>query len=298
LSFSLICPALEHLRDLPAGDRALLAGECPSLAECLERVPDPRDPRGMRHTLTSLLLAAIAAVLAGARSFTAIGEWAADAPPHVLGPLGVRRDPLTGRFAPPDEATIRRVLEAVDAGALAAAVGSWAAGRLRAAGPRLRQGRRAPRALAVDGKTVRGTRHACSDGQAVHLLAIADQQASAVLAQASVDGKTNEVRHEALCRIPYSVRRNSEGYSWARWLTWIRKVKGTGACHEYRRSCPDARSDAPGSPRDMAKAVLPESQSPVMQVFIHRKQHLKPVPRSAPGYLVVRCNFRDADDAQ
>jgi hypothetical protein len=53
-----------------------------------------------------------------------------------------------------------------------------------------------------------------------------------------------------------------------------------------------------GSPRDMAKAVLPESQSPVMQVFIHRKQHLKPVPRSVPDYLVVRCNFRDADDAQ
>jgi hypothetical protein len=80
LSSSLISPALEQLRDLPAGDRALLAGECPSLAECLERVPDPRDPRGTRHTLTSLLLAAIAAVLAGAKSFTAIGEWAADAP--------------------------------------------------------------------------------------------------------------------------------------------------------------------------------------------------------------------------
>ncbi len=186
LSFSLISPALEELGDLPAGDCALLAGECPSLAECLERVPDPRDPRGVRHTLTSLLLAAIAAVLAGAKSFTAIGEWAADAPPQVLGSLGVRCDPLTGRFAPPDEATIRRVLESVDAGALAAAVGSWAAVRLR-------QGRRVRRALAVDGKAVRGTRHARGGGQAVHLLAVADQQASAVLAQACVDGKTNEI---------------------------------------------------------------------------------------------------------
>ena len=186
LSFSLISPALEELGDLPAGDCALLAGECPSLAECLARVPDPRDPRGVRHTLTSLLLAAIAAVLAGAKSFTAIGEWAADAPPQVLGSLGVRCDPLTGRFAPPDEATIRRVLESVDAGALAAAVGSWAAVRLR-------QGRRVRRALAVDGKAVRGTRHARGGGQAVHLLAVADQQASAVLAQACVDGKTNEI---------------------------------------------------------------------------------------------------------
>jgi len=52
-------------------------------------LPDPRSRRGMRHTLTSLVLAAVAAVLAGARSFTAIGERAADAPPRVLAALGV-----------------------------------------------------------------------------------------------------------------------------------------------------------------------------------------------------------------
>ena len=44
--FSLINPGLKKLWDLPAGDCALLAGDCPSLLECLERVPDPRDPRG------------------------------------------------------------------------------------------------------------------------------------------------------------------------------------------------------------------------------------------------------------
>src|SRR5262249_43928383 len=44
-----------------------------------------------------------------------------------------------------------------------------------------------------DGKAVRGTRHASGDGQAVHLLAAADPQASTVLAQAEVDGKTNEI---------------------------------------------------------------------------------------------------------
>ena len=49
----------------------------------------------------------------------------------------------------------------------------------------------------MDGKAVRGTRHASSDGQAVHLLAIADQQASTVLAQTSVDGKSNEITHFA-----------------------------------------------------------------------------------------------------
>src|ERR1019366_7713417 len=91
-------------------------------------------PRGVRHTLTSLLLASVAAVLAGARSFTAVGEWVADAPPQVLASLGVRRDPLAWRFEPPDEATFRRVLEAVDAAALDVAVGSWLAGQARGAG--------------------------------------------------------------------------------------------------------------------------------------------------------------------
>jgi predicted transposase YbfD/YdcC len=193
LSFSLTGAVLEQLQDVPAGDRASLAGQCPSLLQCLERVPDPRDPRGVRHTLTSLLLAAVAAVLAGARSFAAVGEWVADAPPQVLASLGTRRDPLAGRFEPPDEATIRRVLESVDAGALDAAVGSWLAGRLRAADQRPEHGPRWRRALAVDGKAVRGTRHASSDGQPAHLLAVIDKQASTVLAQASVDGKTNEI---------------------------------------------------------------------------------------------------------
>ena len=70
-------------------------------------------------------------------------------------------------------------------------MGSWLGARLRAAdqGHGLRQ----RRALAVDGKAVRGTRHSSSDGQAVHLLGVIDQQARAVLAQAAVDGKTNEI---------------------------------------------------------------------------------------------------------
>jgi hypothetical protein len=145
------CPgAAFSLSVLPAGDRALLCGQSSGLAKYLARVPDPRDPRGLRHSLTSVLLAAVAAVLAGARSFAAAGEWVADAPPQILAALGVRRDPLADRFEPPDEATIRWVLETVDAAAPDAAVGSgWlpssecklrARGRTAAGGGRGRQG--------------------------------------------------------------------------------------------------------------------------------------------------------------
>ena len=193
LSSSLISPALEQLAGLPAGERELLAAGQPSLLEYLARVPDPRDPRGIRHSLCSLLAAAIAAVLTGSRSFTAIGEWIADAPPHVHASLGIRRDPLTRRFEPPDEATIRRVLEAVDAEALDEAAGAWVSAQVNATRARTRASARRRAALAVDGKAVRGTRHASADGQAVHLMAVLDHQACAVLGQIDVDGKTNEI---------------------------------------------------------------------------------------------------------
>src|SRR5450759_4010219 len=79
-------------------------------------------------------------------------------------------------------------------GALVTAVGSWLAVRVQAADQGQQgSGRGRRRALAVDGKAVRGTRHASSDGQATHLLAVIDQQAGAVLGQAGVDGKTNEI---------------------------------------------------------------------------------------------------------
>jgi DDE_Tnp_1-associated len=182
---------------LPASDRALLSGQCPGLAEYLEQVPDPRNRRGVRHSLTPLLMAAVAAVLAGATSFTAVGEWVADAPPQVLAALGVRRDPLTRRFVPPDEATVRRVLEAADADRLDAAVGSWLDARLHAAGQAAGHGRRRRRAVAVDGKAVRGTRHASADGQPVRLVTITRRHHPAAWGTASaarsLDGSSSPV---------------------------------------------------------------------------------------------------------
>ena len=63
------------------------------LPDLLAQVPDPRKRRGRRHPLAGLLAVGIAAVAAGARSFAAIGQWAADAGPEVLAGLGAARDP-------------------------------------------------------------------------------------------------------------------------------------------------------------------------------------------------------------
>lgn len=161
-------------------------------------VPDPRKRRGVRHTVCSILAIAAAAVVAEARSFTAIGEWAADASQKVLARLGVRRDRL-GVYRAPDEATVRRVLQAVDPDAVDAAIGAWLAGcrAQSTAEPTTGQaeesaGKPLWSAVAVDGKTLRGT---CGrDGTGgVHLLAAMTHQSGFVVAQVQVVDKTGEV---------------------------------------------------------------------------------------------------------
>jgi predicted transposase YbfD/YdcC len=125
---------------------------------------------------------AAAAVLTGARSITAIAEWAADTPQPVRAALGARRD-APDQWAVPCETTIRRTLARVDPQALAAATGAWLSHRGR---PDRRR-----RAIAVDGKTLRGAR--TPDGRQVHLLAAMDHTTRAVLAQRQVDGAPGEV---------------------------------------------------------------------------------------------------------
>jgi hypothetical protein len=59
------------------------------LLEALSPVPDPRKRRGRRYGFTAVLATAVCAVLAGARSYAAISEWAADisrARPTSAGP--------------------------------------------------------------------------------------------------------------------------------------------------------------------------------------------------------------------
>ena len=166
----------------PGHARPLAVGECPGLLERLAMLPAPRDRRGRRHTLASVLAVSAAAVAAGARSVTAIAEWATDAPGPILAGLGVRRDPLTRRCHVPGEATIRRVLARVDGDAVDATIGAWLADRLRPSGHR--------RVIAVDGKTLRGS---ARSGHQVHLLAALDHQDGAVLAQREVPAASNEI---------------------------------------------------------------------------------------------------------
>jgi predicted transposase YbfD/YdcC len=155
----------------------------PELRAVLAQVTDPRKPRGVRHGLVVVLTTAVCAVAAGARSFVAIAEWVADLPDKVAEHLGT-----AARC--PSESTIRRVVQDVDADRFDAALATFVQQQCTAlALPGCR------RALAIDGKTVRGSRFIGPDGEqpARHLLAVIDQHTRVVLGQVSVDGKTSEI---------------------------------------------------------------------------------------------------------
>jgi hypothetical protein len=171
-SSSPIAPAIGQLAALAGGT----GDGSPRVLEVLAGVADPRHRRGIRHRLAVILGLAVCAVLAGARSFTAIAEWAADADEQTLARLGV-----TG--AVPSESTFRRTLQRLDAGQFDDLAGEWAA--LRTA-PRPE----ARRVIAVDGKTLRGSAHSGEDGR--HLLAALDHAHGVVLGQVEVGAKTNE----------------------------------------------------------------------------------------------------------
>lgn len=154
------------------------------LLVALAQVPDPRASRGVRHRVVTLLAVAVCAVLAGARSFTAIAEWTHDLPISVRLRLGL------GRVAP-SESTIRRLLQAVDGEALDRVTSSWVIARSSARPPSPATAVPARRLIAVDGKSARGARG--PDGRAAHLFAAFDQASGVVLGQTIVDGKTNEI---------------------------------------------------------------------------------------------------------
>jgi predicted transposase YbfD/YdcC len=179
---------LEELARHAAG---LLAASGGDLAGCFALITDPRDPRGVRHSLASILAMCTAAVLSGCCSLDDVTAWAGSAGRETLAALGCRRDALGVTTAPhPD--TITRVFASLGAQQLADHTGTYLARRALAgpvifpvAGPRWLP------AIAVDGKAVRGAIGA--DGLIPYLLAAATHGASVVIAERLIGPKTNEV---------------------------------------------------------------------------------------------------------
>ncbi|MGH3247600.1 MAG: transposase family protein [Trebonia sp.] len=176
-------------QELAAHVRRLREASGGSILECFRTMRDPRDPRGVRYALASVLALVTAAMLAGCETLAGITAWISHAPPAELEALGCRAAPC-GR-------TVTRILALVSPRALSRAVGAWLARAEKkapvtfpVAGPAL-----LPQ-VTCDGKEVRGALR--GDGSNLFLLSAAltgtARRAACgaiVLADREIPAKTN-----------------------------------------------------------------------------------------------------------
>ena len=185
-------PAVAVVAEYP---RVLARAGAGGLRECFAGIADPRDRRGVRHALPTILGLCTAAVASGQVLLADITAWIAGAGQDVLVAFGCRRD-AEGRYTPPHPDTIERLFALLEAQQLADGVGAWLAARAGVGpvgAPTTGPGRLP--AIAVDGKAVRGAvgRGGDADGQVPYLLAAATHGESVVLAERLIGAKTNEV---------------------------------------------------------------------------------------------------------
>jgi hypothetical protein len=153
-----------------------------SLLDVLAEIPDPRCRRGIRHPLSAILGLAVLAMLTGCKSYQAIAQFGRDKGFALAQALGFRRGKT------PTKATYSILFRRLDITAFETALARWIASRLSDEQSRV---------IALDGKTLRGSRDGVVPGQ--HLVAAYAVQAAAVLAQVRVDAKTNE--HKAALQL-------------------------------------------------------------------------------------------------
>jgi predicted transposase YbfD/YdcC len=185
-------PAAEAaLGELAARAASLHAASGGDLLECFALIPDPRDPRGIRHSLPGIPAMCTAAVLCGCTSLEDVTAQVASAGQETLAALGCRRN-APGICAPPHPDTIARVFTLLSAQDLAGHAGAYLACRVLpgpVAFPVAAPGWLP--AIAVDGKAVRGA--AGADGLVPYLLAAATHKDTSVIAERLIGPKTNEV---------------------------------------------------------------------------------------------------------
>jgi hypothetical protein len=130
-----------------------------SLMEALCLVPDPRSRLGRRHALPAVLALLSIAVMCGCRSVYAALQWGRDQGAETVAKLGL------GKHGVPTDGMMSNLLRRLDVGAFEAALTRWAAAwPVEAGGPADGM----PAVLAIDGKTLRGSRGHEVPG--VHLL--------------------------------------------------------------------------------------------------------------------------------
>ena len=143
--------------------------ELASLRELLEEVPDARKARGLRHPLGAVLALLVLAKLAGRHGGRAAEKFCKQLPQRDLRVLLCRFNALLRRYEAPSDTTFQRALAEVEAGTLERVIQRWTQPRCG----------RKPRALAGDGKRIRGANRMAAEGLHWETVTLVDHAPSA-----------------------------------------------------------------------------------------------------------------------
>lgn len=151
-----------------------------ALIDVFSAIPDFRQSRGKRHPLSAILALAVAAILCGYKSYSAIAEWGRFYSKQMATALGFTHQQT------PCAATLHNVLRRIDKEVLEEKLAAWAQAVLQANAEAT-----ALEAIAIDGKTLRGSRkQGCFQA---HLLSAVSQRLGLTLFERAVADKTNEI---------------------------------------------------------------------------------------------------------
>jgi hypothetical protein len=151
----------------------LAATSTGSLWDALASIPDHRRAAGKRYPLASLLLIAVAAMLAGRRDQLGIVRWGRRLSRNTLVAIGISRERV------PAPSVWCELFQGLDVSALERALGLWVTGETPAGH------------VAIDGKRLRGSATAQSPG--THLLAAFSAGLQGVIGQLRVLPEANEI---------------------------------------------------------------------------------------------------------
>lgn len=165
-----------HLPGLEVKTMMLSRSDAAALFARLDQVDDHRARRGRRHHQRSLVAIILCAVISAAQGSTAIAEWLQRLTPNMLDRLRCRRR-VGGGHERPSEATLRRMLQALDIEQLERQLGGWLQTRWSA-----------DEAIAIGGKTLRGSHER---GRARQLVAAFGHHSHLVGGQVEVAAKSN-----------------------------------------------------------------------------------------------------------
>lgn len=149
-----------------------------NIYDYFSKIPDPRINRNKKHNLTDIIVLSILAVLCGAESYDSIEEFG-------KARIGFLKTVLYLPNGIPSHDTINRVFSLIKQSKFETVFIQWVGS--------LRNKKDIKEVIAIDGKTVRGSKDSFHNKSAIHIVSAWASQNGLVLGQRKVDGKSNEI---------------------------------------------------------------------------------------------------------